>query len=161
VVVLAAPVSPPHEINPVARTIVKSKTATPGAKIWGLPYPRRDAANIPADISGNAAMNNISMSFCGGSCPLGKLKSDPVDGLDVTLTVSIVVAFPFPGTVTWAGANVQLTPTGAPGQENVNALVNPLLDAADIVKFAELPTAMVAEPAEGDSMTLPTTTCTA
>jgi hypothetical protein len=81
--------------------------------------------------------------------------------LEVTITVRVVVAFPFPGTETWAGANVQLTPEGAPGQEKVTASADPIVEAAVIMKLPELPVVIVAELEEGIRVKLPTTTCAA
>jgi hypothetical protein len=98
--VLVLVVSPAHEINPPERIMVNSMIATLRAKNGGVAYSRREDATILVDISNNAAIIHHTMILCNGSGPLGNLWNDPKDGLEVTCTVRVVVAFPFAGTVT-------------------------------------------------------------
>jgi len=73
------------------------------------------------------------------------LWTDADEGLALTATVRVVVAGPETGTVTCGGLKVQLSVVGMPEQPNPTSPEIPLVDATDSVKFAELPTAMVAE----------------
>jgi hypothetical protein len=80
-----------------------------------------------------------------------------VAGLAVTLTVKVVVTVPEAGTLTCAGLKLQLIPAGKPPQPRLTGPPEPFEDESDTVKFAELPTAMVAEaPGVMSALTVPT-----
>jgi hypothetical protein len=66
--------------------------------------------------------------------------------------VSVVL----PGTAVDCGLNVQLIPVGTPGHVRFTFPVKPLLELRLSVKFAELPTAIVAELAETAAVMVPT-----
>ena len=100
VLVLVFPVNPLHEINPAARTMINNMIAPPRTMKGRFRCPRRKYANIHAEISKNAAIYHHNMTLCNGTGHVGNLRTAPTDGLKVTLTVKLVVAFPFAGTMT-------------------------------------------------------------
>ena len=86
----------------------------------------------------------------------------PVDeGLDVTLTVSVLVIVPPAGSNPADGLNLQVTPAAAVGQLNVNCSVYPFCELNVTLKFAELPTEIVAELGVTDPSAPPTWMVTA
>ena len=78
-------------------------------------------------------------------------------GFAVTLTVNVVVTLPEAGRLTCAGLKLQLMPEGSPPQPMVTDPPEPLGADSDKMKFAELPTGMVAK-SLGDTaaLTVPT-----
>ena len=71
--------------------------------------------------------------------------TDEDEGLALTATVRVVVAGPEAGTVTCGGLKAQLSVVGMPVQPKATSPETPLVEVSDSAKFAELPTAMVAE----------------
>ena len=83
-------------------------------------------------------------------------------GLALTATVRVVVAGPEAGTMACEGLKVQLSVAGMPAQLKLTSPETPLVEASDNVKFAELPTAIVAEaPGVTLAMIVPTTSVAA
>ena len=83
------------------------------------------------------------------------------EGLDATVTVSLLVSVPPAGSNPVDGLNLQVTPAAAVGQLNVNCSVYPFCELKVALKFAELPTEIVAELGVTDPLAPPTWTVTA
>ena len=86
----------------------------------------------------------------------------PVDGgLDVTLTVSVLVSVPPAGSKPVDGLNFQVTPAATVGQLKVNCSLYPFWELNVTLKFAEPPTEIVAELGATDPLAPPTWMVTA
>jgi len=117
-------------------------------------------------MTGIIRKDSAAITICSadglGQKPGGPLCTVADEGLALTATVRVVVAGPEAGTVTCGGLKVQLSVVGMPAQPKATSPETPLVEASDSVKFAELPTAMVAEvPGVTLAVIVPTTSVAA
>ena len=87
----------------------------------------------------------------------GKPYPDEDGGFAVTVTVMVAVAVLEGETLTCVGAKLQPRPAASPPQLRLTIPAEPFVEVSDIVKFAEDPTAIVAELLGPTAALIPTT----
>src|SRR5579872_958222 len=117
-------------------------------------------------MTGIIRKNSAARTICSvdvlGQNSGGPMWTNADVGLALTATVRVVMTGPEAGTIACEGLKVQLSVAAMPAQLKLTRPETPLVEASDTLKFAELPTAMVAEvPGVTLAVIVPTTSVAA